>query len=155
MMTKREVALLQESIDFMLANPNATNEDIPDKLLKSWAIEGFRSNPNAIPNSLQQTFFVHIYHEIILNKSGLFTNYDTYRYYSLFFSFQIILAATIYSRKYHEPLRSVKIFDLKSYRVFSYSLVNKKNLLKSYDYLTYYESNQEGEERLCTDCPSR
>lgn len=125
-LSKKE--LLALSYDFIRLNRNFTNEQIPDFLLQFWAIPNYSKDSES--NDVALLIFRHILDLDSEEKERMEITLGTYRFSQLFHVFQLILATTIYSRKYHLLIEPFYLFRIEEYNV--PQLEKPEQLLKEY-----------------------
>lgn len=115
---------------FIRANLDLTNDRIPDHLLKFWLLPGFTVNAPYRTRDPQVMIFLYI---MDLNSAPDQT-FDQILYSSffglLFYRFQVVLAATAYSRRSHIPIPPFRIFDYAAYAL--PNLARPGRLMKEY-----------------------
>lgn len=110
-----EFDMVMMSFDFIRYNPDITNERLPDILLKFWSIPDFGIESTYKSTDSQALVFMFILRFYFDSSEEVEKALDSFQFSQLFYRFQVILATTAYSRKYHIPIKPFKIFDVKEY----------------------------------------
>lgn len=92
------------------SSPLTTN-DVPTELIKFWLVYDFLANPLCTPTNQQVTIFAYACSLYDSNNCELYS----FRFYRLFFSFQVILATTYLNRVRKIDAPPVRLFDFTNY----------------------------------------
>ena len=113
--TPKKERMFMKSIKFIKENPDIMTHQLPNWLLKYWIIPKFTTTMSYKVNDDQILVFMYILglNKMSEKKAERFLN--SYRFNQLFFSFQIILAATEYSRRAKMRLEPFPVFDIEKY----------------------------------------
>lgn len=130
----KKYKMLMWSIDYIKHHSDATTADVPQELMKFWAVPDFTTNPYYEPDYMQQLVFMYVVrlNHPTWNDSNFVLN--SYHFSQLFHHFQLILAMTALCRKKRIPLEPFPVFDIRRYAV--PDLSDQKELKKQYQFLT-------------------
>lgn len=131
-----EFDMIMMSFDYIRYNQDITNEQLPDLLLKFWSIPEFRVKTTYKSTDPQVLVFMFILKLYFASSEEIEKVLNTFEFSQLFYRFQVILAATAYSRKYHIPIKPFKIFDIEKYIL--PRLEKSGQLMKEYERITDY-----------------
>lgn len=109
-----EYKMLMQSFDYIHQNSGATNLDLPDHFLRFWAVPNFGINPHYRVNDTQLLVFMYIlkvYHYSLIRSEDLLSSYE---FIHLFYTFQVVLAATLHARYQNIPIQPFPILDPKA-----------------------------------------
>ncbi|WP_298615227.1 hypothetical protein [uncultured Odoribacter sp.] len=126
--------MLMVSMDYIYNNPNILTSDIPNHLLKFWSIPDFTENPKYETNSVQVLIFLYIIRLYGHDNAPLDSILNTIRFSQLFYSFQLILATTLYCRNARLKAEPFPIFHLHEYRL--PDLNDSEEMIKIYEIIT-------------------
>lgn len=129
-----EYDMVMMSFDYIRYNRNITNERLPDLLLKFWSIPDFGVKSTYTTTDSQVLIFMFILKFYFGSSEEIEKALNTFQFSQLFYRFQVILATTAYSRKYHIPIRPFKLFDVKAYIL--PQLEKPSQLIKEYKRIT-------------------
>lgn len=107
--------MFMKSIEFIKDNPDITTHKLPDRLLKYWIVPKFTKNMEYKISDDQILIFMYIVGLNKMSEKKVERFLNSYRFNQLFFSFQIILAATEYSRRTNVRLEPFPVFDIEKY----------------------------------------
>lgn len=110
-----EFDMIMMSYDFIRYNRDITNERLPDLLLKFWSIPDFSIETTYKITDSQVLVFMFILNLHFDSLEEIEQLLNSFQFSLLFYRFQIVLAATAYSRKCHIPIQPFKIFDVEEY----------------------------------------
>lgn len=127
-----EMVLL--SFDYIRRNRNKTTEDLPDELLKFWAIPDFSNEKWGKVEDAKMLVFMFVLKLQYKSLKEVEMILNSFRFYQSFYHFQVILAATAYSRKSHIPIKPCKIFDVREYAVPTFEKPGE--LIREYNRIT-------------------
>lgn len=133
-LTSKEYSMLLMSMDYITNNPNVTTEAIPSNLLKFWSVPHFIDKPRYEDGSVPIMVFMFILRLYHWDKEQISAFLNTVRFNQLFFSFQIIIAATLHCRDIKLKAEPFPIFHLHEYKL--PDLQDSDILLKSYEAIT-------------------
>lgn len=103
------------SMDYIRQNPDATTDQLPYLLTRFWAIPGFTAHSHYEVGCVQVVVFMYILHLQNLSEEETMRILNGYRFNRLFFTFQVILAATIHCCENKLPIEPFPIFHIDRY----------------------------------------
>lgn len=113
--SSEEYDMVMMSFDFIKNHRDITNDCVPDILLDFWLIPDFNVNARYDLDDARILVFMYILRLYVEKTEIVEKCLSTFSFAILFYHFQVILAATAYSRKTHIPIRPVKIFCINEY----------------------------------------
>lgn len=125
-------------MDYITNHPHATTEAVPSNLLKFWSVPHFSVEPKYEDESVQVMVFMFILKLYYGDKEQIGTFLNTVRFNQLFFSFEIIIAATLHCRDVKLKAEPFPIFHLYEYKL--PDLQDTEVLLKNYEAITECEA---------------
>ena len=135
-----EYDMIMMSFDFIRYNRDITNDRLPDILLHFWSVPDFTTNARYEVNDARILVFMYIL-KLHFKKAEMVEKcLSTFWFAVLFYNFQVVLAATAYSRKTHIPIQPFKIFDVDEY--ISSNLQKPSQLMREYERITKTEKNK-------------
>lgn len=126
--------MLMVSMEFIYNNPNITTAQIPNHLLRFWAIPDFTEKPKYEMNSVQVMVFLYILRLYKFDDKQLDEYLSTIRFHQLFYSFQIIIATILYSREAKLKAEPFPIFHLDEYKL--PDLRDSEEMIRIYETIT-------------------
>lgn len=129
-----EYQMLITSMDYITNHPHATTEAVPSNLLKFWSVPHFIDKPKYEDGSVQVMVFMFILRLYHWDNEQISAFLNTVRFNQLFFSFQIIIAATLHCRDAKLRAEPFPIFHLYEYK--QPDLQDTEALLNSYEAIT-------------------
>lgn len=129
-----EYDMIMMSFDFIRYNRDITNDRLPDILLNFWSVPDFTTNARYRVNDAKILVFMYILKLHFEKPEMVEKCLSTYWFAILFYNFQVILAATAYSRKTHIPIKPFRIFDVDEY--ITPDLQKPSQLMKEYERIT-------------------
>ena len=133
-LTSIEYKMLMMSMEYITNHPHVTTEAVPSNLLKFWSVPHFIDNPQYENGSVQMIVFMFILRLYHWDKEQISAFLNTVRFNRLFFSFQIIIAATLHCRDAKLKAEPFPIFHLDEYKLSD--LQDSEVLLNSYEAIT-------------------
>lgn len=133
-MSESDYRMLMGSMEFIYHNQNIANTQVPNHLLKFWAIPNFTENPRYEMNSVQVMVFLYILRLYKFDEKQLDEFLNTVRFSQLFFSFQIIIATTLYCREAKLKAEPFPIFHLDEYKL--PDLQDTEEMIRIYETIT-------------------
>ena len=126
------------SHDFIKLNRDITNEQIPDSLLDFWSSTDSKADKDNAPSDVPLLIFI-IITDLYTNsrKDGeekLDVGAGRYLFYQFFYTFQVILATTIYCREHNLPIKPFQLFRIEKYNL--PKIEDYQQLLLEYNKLT-------------------
>ena len=109
--------LLVLSYDFINLNRDATNEQIPYFLLEFWSMPNYAEDIESNDISLLIFRYILCLDSKSRGQEKIKTVLGTYRFSQLFHVFQVILATTIYCRKYQLSIEPFQMFKIEKYNI--------------------------------------
>ena len=110
-----EFDMIMMSFDFIRYNRDITNDCLPDILLKFWSVPDFTINSLYKPQDPQALVFMFVLKLYFDSPKEMEKMLNSFGFSVLFYNFQVVLAATAYSRKSHIPIRPFQIFNVDHY----------------------------------------
>lgn len=129
-----EYKMLMTSMDYITNHPHATTEAVPSNLFKFWSVPHFTDNPKYEDGSVQVMVFMFILRLYHWDKEQISAFLNTVRFNQLFFSFQIIIAATLHCRDAKLKAEPFPVYHLYEYKLSD--LQDSEVLLNSYEAIT-------------------
>lgn len=129
-----EYQMLMTSMDYITNHPHATTEAVPSNLLKFWSVPHFIDCPKFEDGSVQMMVFMFILRLYHRDNEQISTFLNTVRFNQLFFSFQIIIAATLHCKDAKLKAEPFPILHLYEYKLSD--LQDSEVLLNSYEVIT-------------------
>lgn len=133
-LTSTEYKMLIISMDYITNHPHVTTEAIPSNLLKFWSVTHFTDNPRYEDDSVQVMVFMFILRLYHWENEQISAFLNTVRFNQLFFSFQIIIVATLHCRNAKLKTEPFPIFHLHEYK--TPDLQDSEVLLNCYETIT-------------------
>ena len=133
-LTSAEYQMLITSMEYIKNNPHTTTESVPSNLLKFWSVPHFTDNPKYEDGSVQVLVFMFILKLYYWEGEPISAFLNTIRFNQLFFSFQIVIATTLYCRDSRLKAEPFPIFHLHEYKILD--LQDPEILLNSYEAIT-------------------
>ena len=99
--------------DFIKLNRDITNEQIPDSLLEFWSTPDSKADKDNAPSDVPLLIFIIIL-DLYVNsreegEEKLDVGLRTYLFNQFFYTFQVVLSATMHSRKYDIPIQGKRM----------------------------------------------
>lgn len=126
--TADEHQAILNSIDFIYHHQNSTNEEIPEDFLNLWSVKHSGSSSNG---EIQILIFTYVLRLTLNSSDETEKMLYTPLFFLLFTHFQIIVNATLYSRKHHISIPPFKIFNIRNYQ-----MSTQEQLLQAYSLIT-------------------
>lgn len=133
-MSENDYQMLIMSMDFIYHNQNIANIHVPNHLLRFWAIPNFTEKPKYEMNSVQVMVFLYILRLYKFDENQVDEFLNTVRFSQLFFSFQIIIATTLYCREAKLKAEPFPIFHLDEYKL--PDLKDTEEMIRIYEVIT-------------------
>lgn len=133
-MSEGDYQMLMMSMDFIYHNQNIPNTQIPNHLLRFWAIPNFTEKPKYEMKSVQIMVFLYILRLYKFDDKQLDEYLNTIQFSQLFFSFQIVIAATLYCREAKLKAEPFPIFHLHEYKL--PDLKDTEEMIRIYEVIT-------------------
>ena len=107
--------------EFIKLNREITNEQIPDSLLEFWSAPESKADKDNEPSDVPLLIFIAIVDLYMKSrKEGeekLEIGLRTYLFNQFFYTFQVVLSATMHSRKYDIPIEPFQLFMIEKYHI--------------------------------------
>lgn len=133
-LTPYEYNMLMESFDYIRNHDEMTNLDIPDHFLRFWAIPNFGINPHYQVHDAQMLVFMYILKLYYHSPEQIEKLLSSYLFTHLYYTFQLILTATLHARFQNLSIRSFPILNLEAYPI---SMLNEHNeLFRQFERIT-------------------
>lgn len=118
------------SFDFIQHHADVTTDEVPDELIRFWTVPDFTTNPQWKPGNTQLMVFMYALRLQDCERVEAELLMNSYRFNRLFFSFQVVLAATAYYREKGIEQTPFPLFDIGRYAV--PDLSDGEQLLREY-----------------------
>ncbi|MEG2335950.1 hypothetical protein [Chryseobacterium sp.] len=133
-LTPTEHKMLMMSMEYIANHPHVTTEAVPSNLLKFWSVPHFTDKPKYEDSSVQVLVFMFILRSYYWEGEEISAFLNTFRFNQLFFSFQIVIAATLHCRDAKLKAEPFPIFHIPEYK--TPDLQDTEVLLSSYEAIT-------------------